>query len=100
MALVSGGVAAAVAPLVNLVSRAQERRADRDALAWTGNAPALVRTLKRLSAAHLAEDHPPGWAAAFFNRHPGVADRIAAAESWGAANSQFTSHNSQSQTGN
>jgi len=97
MALVSGGVAAAVAPLVNLVSRAQERRADRDALAWTGNAPALVRTLRRLSAAHLVEDRPPGWAEALFHRHPAVAERITAAETWGAANSQVTSHKSQSQ---
>jgi STE24 endopeptidase len=95
MALVAGGVAAAVAPLVNLVSRAQERRADRDALAWTGNAPALVRTLRRLSAEHLTEERPTGWAAAFLNSHPGVAERIAAAESWGAANSQFTIHDSQ-----
>ena len=82
IALVAGGVAAAVAPLFNLVSRAQERRADRDALAWTGNAPALVRTLKRLSAAHLVEDRPPSWAGALFHRHPAVADRIAAAENW------------------
>ena len=95
MALVCGRRGGAVAPLVNVVSRAQERRADRDALAWTGNAPALVRTLRRLSAAHLAEDRPPGWAEAFFHRHPAVAERIAAAEAWGAANSQFTIHNSQ-----
>ena len=82
VALVCGGVAALLAPLVNLASRAQERRADRDALAWTGNAPALVRTLKRLSAAHLTEDRPPGWSVAFFHRHPAVAERIAAAEAW------------------
>ena len=82
IALVCGGVAAALAPLANVASRAQERRADRDALAWTHNAPALVRTLKRLSAAHLVEDRPPGWAEALFRRHPGVAERIAAAEEW------------------
>ena len=82
VALVCGGVAALLAPFVNLASRAQERRADRDALAWTRNAPALVRTLKRLSAAHLTEDRPPGWSVAFFHRHPAVAERIAAAEEW------------------
>ena len=84
MALVAGGVAAAVAPLVNLVSRAQERRADRDALAWTGNAPALVRTLRRLSAAHLTEDRPPGWAEALFNRHPGSGRTNRGSGIWGA----------------
>jgi STE24 endopeptidase len=85
IALVCGGVAAALAPLANLVSRYQERRADRDALKWTGNAPALVRTLKRLSAEHLAEDRPSFLAHAFFSRHPAVAERIAAAEEWGNA---------------
>ena len=85
VALVCGAVAALVAPLGNVASRAQERRADRDALAWTGNAPALVRTLKRLSAAHLVEERPPGWAEVFFHRHPAVAERIAAAERWTAA---------------
>ena len=82
IALVCGVIALALAPIVNALSRAQERRADRDALRWTGNAPALVRTLKRLAAAHLAEDRPPGWAEAFFQRHPGVLERIAAAERW------------------
>jgi STE24 endopeptidase len=82
IALVCGGVAAALAPLANVASRAQERRADRDALAWTHNPPALVRTLKRLSAAHLVEDRPASWAEALFHRHPAVAERIALAESW------------------
>jgi STE24 endopeptidase len=78
----SGAVAALAAPAFNAVSRAQERRADRDALRWTGNAAALVRTLKRLAAAHLAEDRPPLLAHVFFHRHPAVAERIAAAEKW------------------
>ena len=82
IALVCGAVAAMSTPIVNVLSRAQERRADRDALRWTGNAPALVRTLKRLTATHLAEDRPPGWAEVFFQRHPGVLERIAAAERW------------------
>ena len=83
IALVCGAVAAASTPIVNVLSRAQERRADRDALRWTGNAPALVRTLKRLGAEHLAEDRPPLAAYSFFSRHPAVAERIAAAERWG-----------------
>jgi STE24 endopeptidase len=95
IALVCGVVAAALTPIVNALSRAQERRADRDALRWTGNAPALVRTLKRLAAAHLAEDRPPGWAEAFFQRHPGVLERIAAAERWEEDKSQVTIHKSQ-----
>ena len=85
VALVCGGVALVLSPVLNAVSRAQERRADRDALAWTRNASALVRTLKRLSAAHLAEDRPPLLAHALFHRHPAAAERIAEAEKWANA---------------
>jgi STE24 endopeptidase len=82
--MVCRGVFVAMTPAVNALSRAQERRADRDALVWTNNAPALVRTLRRLSAAHMADDQPSQIAAAFFGRHPSVRDRIQAAEAWAA----------------
>lgn len=84
VATVCRGVFVAMTPAVNALSRAQERRADRDALGWTNNAPALVRTLRRLSAAHLADDQPSQIAEAFFGRHPSVRDRIEAAEAWAA----------------
>jgi STE24 endopeptidase len=80
--LVCRGVWGALSPVANAMSRAQERRADRDALAWTQNAPALVRTLRRLGAAHLAEDRPSRLSGAFFGRHPPLSERIAAAERW------------------
>ena len=76
------GMWGALSPLANAMSRAQERRADRDALAWTQNAPALVRTLRRLGAAHLAEDRPSRLSGVLFGRHPPLAERIAAAEGW------------------
>ncbi len=82
IALVCRGVWGALAPVANAMSRAQERRADRDALGWTQNAPALVRTLRRLGAAHLSEDRPSRLSEVFFGRHPALAERIAAAEGW------------------
>jgi len=84
VATVCRGVFVAMTPVVNALSRAQERRADRDALAWTNNAPALVRTLRRLGAAHMADDQPSLITEAFFGRHPSVRDRIQAAEAWAA----------------
>ena len=84
VAMVCRAVFVAMTPAVNALSRAQERRADRDALVWTNNAPALVRTLRRLSAAQMADDQPSQIAEAFFGRHPSVRDRIQAAEAWGA----------------
>ena len=82
IALVCRGAWGALSPVVNAMSRAQERRADRDALTWTQNAPALVRTLRRLGAAHLAEDRPSRLAGVLFGRHPPLSERIAAAEGW------------------
>lgn len=82
IALVCGGVWGALSPVANAISRAQERRADRDALGWTQNAPALVRTLRRLGAAHLVEDRPTRLSEVLFGRHPSLAERIAAAEGW------------------
>lgn len=82
MALVCRGVWGALSPVANAMSRAQERRADRDALVWTQNAPALVRTLRRLGAAHLAEDRPSRLSGVLFGRHPPLSERIAAAEGW------------------
>jgi STE24 endopeptidase len=84
VAMVCRGIFVAMTPVVNALSRAQERRADRDALAWTNNAPALVRTLRRLSAAHMTDDQPSQVAEAFFGRHPSTRDRIRAAEAWAA----------------
>lgn len=93
IALACHAVWGALSPVANALSRAQERRADRDALTWTRNAPALVRSLRRLGAAHLAEDRPSRLSEAFFGRHPPLAERIAAAERWQGA--QVTSHKAQ-----
>jgi STE24 endopeptidase len=84
VAAVCRGVLLAMTPAVNALSRAQERRADRDALVWTNNAPALVRTLRRLGAAHMADEEPSQVVEAFFGRHPSLRDRIQAAEAWAA----------------
>lgn len=94
VATVCRGVFVAMTPAVNALSRAQERRADRDALAWTNNAPALVRTLRRLSAAHMADDQPSQIAEAFFGRHPSTRDRIRAAEVWAARAGAREAHRS------
>jgi STE24 endopeptidase len=96
VATVCRGVFVAMTPVVNALSRAQERRADRDALAWTNNAPALVRTLRRLSAAHMADDRPSLMTEAFFGRHPSVRDRIQAAEAWAARANVPAAHPTQS----
>ena len=48
----------AATPLVNALSRRNERRADRYALAMTGQPAAFISAMKRLAAQNLAEESP------------------------------------------
>ena len=79
LALVYGAVSIAAAPMVNLLSRWQERRADRYALRVTGNLEAFVSGLRRVSAQYLAEERPPRLVEWFFHSHPSLAARVAGA---------------------
>jgi len=67
-------------PLRYAQSRHQERRADRFALATTGQAEAFVTAIRRASARHLAEDRPSAVTRWLFNRHPSVTERLALAD--------------------
>jgi Zn-dependent protease with chaperone function len=63
-------------PLLNAASRAMESRADRFALAATGDAAAGVRAFTRLGEQNLADPEPPRWAELLFGSHPTLAARI------------------------
>lgn len=84
VALVVLSVEWMAAPVVNAVSRAHERRADRFAIELTGNAAAFGTAMRRLGAGNLAEETPGALARAFFHTHPLVGERLAAARSWEA----------------
>ena len=79
LALVYGAVTIAAAPIVNLLSRWHERRADRYALRVTGNLEAFVSGLRRVSAQYLAEERPPRLVECLFHSHPSLAARVAGA---------------------
>ncbi len=66
----------ALLPIGNAASRAMERRADRFALAATGDAAAGVRAFRRLGDQNLADPDPPRWAELLFASHPPLASRI------------------------
>jgi STE24 endopeptidase len=66
----------ALLPLGNATSRAMERRADRFALAATGDPAAGVRAFRRLGEQNLADPEPPRWAELLFASHPPLASRI------------------------
>ena len=79
LALVAGVVWLAATPARNLLSRAQEERADRFALALTGGAEAFDAAIRRLSVEHLVEDEPSRLTRWLFHRHPPAAERLALA---------------------
>jgi STE24 endopeptidase len=80
LVLATGAVSLALMPVSNALSRAHERRADRYALQMTGNAPAFITAMKRLSAQNLAEEDPSRIVQILFHTHPPIAARIAAAQ--------------------
>ncbi|MEO8681589.1 MAG: M48 family metallopeptidase [Vicinamibacterales bacterium] len=81
--LIAGGVWSFISlPLVNALSRAQERAADRYALTTTRNVDAFVTAMKRLSQQNLAEEYPSPLVRWLFYSHPPIRERIDAAKAF------------------
>lgn len=80
--LVAGAWSFLVLPLVNALSRAQERAADRYALDTTRNVDAFVTAMKRLSQQNMAEEHPSALVRWIFYSHPPIRERIEAARAF------------------
>lgn len=80
--LVAGAWSFLMLPVVNALSRAQERAADRYALATTRNVDAFVTAMKRLSQQNLAEEYPSALVRWIFYSHPPIRERIEAARTF------------------
>ena len=74
--LVAALVSFAAAPAMNAWSRRNERRADRYAIALTGQIDAFVSAMRRLGAQNLAETRPSQSALWLFHSHPPIEERI------------------------
>ncbi len=72
----------AVLPLVNVVSRAVEARADVHALALTDDPGGFIQMQRRLATTNLNDPSPPAWRQLWFGTHPSAAQRVALAEGW------------------
>ena len=77
-ALTVGGVLLLLRPVSNWLSRRWERRADRYAVALTGNPAALASGLRRLAGQSLAEERPAPLIEWWCHSHPPLAARLAA----------------------
>jgi len=77
--LAGGGALLVTAPLVNAFSRANERRADRFALALTGRREPFITAMRRLGAQNLEEEEPSRRTVWLFHSHPPIEERISAA---------------------
>jgi STE24 endopeptidase len=74
--LTGGAVSLLTTPLLNALSRHNERRADRFALDLTARPDAFIGAMRRMAAQNLAEEHPSRAAFWFFHTHPRVDERI------------------------
>lgn len=79
-------------PIRHAQSRRHERRADRFALASTGQADAFATVVRRASARYLADEQPSLVTRWLFHRHPSVAERLALAERFQTGASATTGH--------
>ena len=81
--LLAGGTLTVFAtPVVNALSRWNERRADRYALKLTRQPAAFISAMKRLGTQNLAEERPSRAVLWLFHTHPPIEQRIKAARSF------------------
>ena len=80
--LAGGAVSLAATPCVNALSRWNERRADRYALALTRQPGAFISAMKRLAAQNLAEERPSRAVLWLFHTHPPIEQRIEVARTF------------------
>ncbi len=82
LVLAGGAVMVLATPILNAVSRRNERRADRFAITLTKQPAAFISAMKRLGTQNLAEEHPSRLVLWLFHSHPPIAQRIEAARSF------------------
>lgn len=83
--LVIAALQLALAPAQNWISRRMEAEADWKALQTTGDPAAARRLFVGFGKTSLGDPDPPAWAHLLLDTHPTLAQRVAMAQAWKAA---------------
>jgi STE24 endopeptidase len=86
LVLVSTVLSFLLLPALNAYSRFNERQADRYAFQSIASVEPFITSMNKLADQNLAERSPSPWVEWFFQSHPAISRRVAAAEAW--ANTQ------------
>jgi STE24 endopeptidase len=82
LVLVSTVLSFLLLPALNAYSRYNERQADRYAFQSIASVEPFISSMNKLADQNLAERSPAPWVEWFFQSHPAIARRVAAAEAW------------------
>jgi STE24 endopeptidase len=80
--LVSTVLSFLLLPALNAYSRYNERQADRYAFQSITSVEPFISAMNKLADQNLAERSPAPWVEWFFQSHPAISRRVAAAEAW------------------
>jgi STE24 endopeptidase len=82
LVLVSTVLSFVLLPALNAYSRYNERQADRYAFQSIARVEPFISSMNKLADQNLAERSPSKWVEWFFQSHPAISRRVAAAETW------------------
>ena len=82
LVLVSTILSLLLLPALNAYSRYNERQADRYAFQSIASVEPFISSMNKLADQNLAERSPARWVEWFFQWHPAISRRVAAAEAW------------------
>jgi len=83
--LVSTVLSFLLMPALNAYSRFNERQADLYCFQSVASVEPFISSMYKLAEQNLAEKTPSRWVEWFFQSHPAIAKRVAAAEAWAKA---------------
>jgi STE24 endopeptidase len=91
LVLVSTVLSFFLLPALNAYSRYNERQADRYAFQSIASVEPFISSMNKLADQNLAERSPARWVEWFFQSHPAISRRVAAAEAWAKLQAPATS---------